>query len=162
MRYKICLLLLTSIILYPAVFAGQNKPAKPAQPTDIADVIQRFASAESRNKIARNNYTFTQDVDVMTIGPANSISGRFHRISDIVYDDLGNRVEKITFFPASTLSGVNFTQTDIQDLAGVQPFALTLEDLPKYQVDYVGKERLDELDTYVFDVAPIKMVKGQR
>jgi hypothetical protein len=50
----------------------------------------------------------------------------------------------------------------MQDLAGVQPFALTAEDLPKYQVDYAGKEKIDELDTFVFNVKPKQIVKGER
>ena len=152
-------------MLCPMAFAQQPKsvaPARSSAPADIADVIRRFAAAESENKIARNNYTFTQDFDLLTIGEAGSITGRFKRVSDIVYDDLGNRVEKITFFPASTLVELQITPEDMRDLAGVQPFALTTEDLPKYQIDYVNKEKVDELNTYVFNVKPKQFVKGER
>ncbi len=152
-------------MLCPLAFAQQPKavaPAKSNAPTDIPDVIRRFAAAESENKIARNNYTFTQDFDLLTIGEAGSITGRFKRVSDIVYDDLGNRVEKITFFPASTLVELQITAEDMKDLAGVQPFALTTEDLPKYQIDYIGKEKIDELNTYAFNVKPKQFVKGER
>jgi hypothetical protein len=48
------------------------------------------------------------------------------------------------------------------DLEKVQPFVLTTDDLPKYDVKYVGREHLDELDTYVLDVGPKKIEKGQR
>jgi hypothetical protein len=123
-------------------------------------VIRQFTEAETKNKIARNNYTFTQDVDFLRIGEAGSIAGRYHRVSDIVFDDLGNRFEKITFFPPPTTE--NITQEDIQDFSGVQPFALTTEDLPKYQLDYVGKEKIDELNTYVFEVKPRQIRKGER
>jgi len=133
-----------------------------AQPLAIEEVIRRFAEAEAQNKAARNNYTFTQDFDVLTIGEAGSVTGRFHRISDIVFDDRGNRFEKITFFPPSTLTTLNISNEDMQDLASVQPFALATEDLVKYQVDYVAKEKVDELNTYVFDVKPKAMVKGER
>lgn len=50
----------------------------------------------------------------------------------------------------------------MQDLADVHPFALASEDLPKYQVDFAGKERIDELNTYAFDVKPKSIVKGVR
>jgi hypothetical protein len=152
-------------LLCPAAFAQASKPVaqpvKSAQPADIAEVIRRFAAAESENKIARNNYTFTQDFDALTLGEGGSITGRFKRVSDIVYDDLGNRIEKITLFPPSTLQ-LSITREDMQDLAGVQPFALTTEDLPKYHVNYTGKEKLDELTTYVFEVKPKQFVKGER
>lgn len=134
---------------------------QPASEPSIEEVIRRFAAAESENKIARNNYTFTQDIEFLTLGEANSITGRFKRTSDIVYDDMGNRIERITYFPLSTAK-VDITREDLQDFAGVQPFALALEDLPKYQVTYVGKERIDELNTYTFDVKPKKFVKGER
>jgi hypothetical protein len=113
------------------------------------------------NMIARNNYTFTQEIDLTTLGEGGSVTGKFRRNSDIVYDDLGNRFEKISFFPPSTLA-VTMTQEDMLDIAGVQPFALTTEDLPKYQVSYVGKEKIDELDTYIFEVRPKQIKKGER
>jgi hypothetical protein len=111
--------------------------------------------------IARNGYTFTQEIDLTTLGEGGSITGKFRRNSDIVYDDLGNRFEKISFFPPSTLA-VNMTQEDMRDIAGVQPFALTTEDLPKYQVTYTGREKIDELNTYIFEVHPRQLKKGER
>lgn len=162
MRSGIVYLALTLIVACSSVvFAFQTKSSQIAQP-GINDVIRRFAEAETQNRIARNNYTFTQDFDVRTIGEAGSVTGRFHRVSDIVFDDRSNRIEKITFFPPSTLTALQITNEDMQDLAGVQPFALASEDLPKYQIDFAGKEKVDELNTYVFDVKPKTMVKGER
>jgi hypothetical protein len=161
MRFRIVYSALTLIVAGSSVvFAFQTKSSQNVQP-GIDEVIRRFAEAETQNKIARNNYMFTQDIDLITFGEAGSATGRFHRVSEIVFDDRSNRIEKITFFPPST-AAVNMTQEDMQDLAGVQPFALTAEDLPKYQVDYVSKEKIDELNTYVFDVKPKAIAKGQR
>ncbi len=154
-RFSIMIAVLT--LLSTAVFAQSN-----ASEPSIDEVIRRFAAAESENKIARNNYTFTQDVDLMTLGEGGSITGRYKRVSDIVYDDLGNRIERITHFPPSTLTMISITQQDLQDLAGVQPFALTTEDLPKYDVKFMGKEKIDELQTYVFEVKPKQIKKGER
>jgi hypothetical protein len=163
MRSKIACLIITLIVAYSSAFSYQTRSPQNAQPPPIEEVIRRFAEAETQNSIARKNYAFTQDYDMMTIGEAGSITGRYHRVSDIVLDDHGNRLEKITFFPPSTLVALDPpTQEDIQDLSGVQPFALTTEDLPKYQIDYVGKEKLDELNTYVFAVKPKAIRKGER
>ena len=161
MQVKIAYLALMVIIGCSPVGAFQSKQSQKPAP-GIDEVIRRFAEAETQNKIARNNYTFTQDFDVKTIGEAGSITGRFHRVSDIVFDDRGVRFEKITFFPPSTLIELNLTTEDMQDLASVQPFALATEDLAKYQIDYVGKEKVDELNTYMFDVKPKSMTKGER
>ena len=161
MRIKVFCLSFIVVAVCSSGLAYQTKSSQNAAPPGIEEIIRRFTAAETQNKIARNNYTFTQDIDLVTIGEAGSITGRFHRTSDIVYDDLGNRFEKITFFPLPTAE-VNMTQEDMQDFAGTQPFALTAEDLPKYSVEYVGKEKIDELNTYVFDVKPKSINKTQR
>lgn len=161
MKSKIAYIALFLLIACSSAGALQTQSSQKTPP-GIDEVIRRFAEAETQNKIARNNYTFTQDFDLKTVGEAGSITGRFHRVSDIVFDDRSNRVERITFFPPSTLTELQVTNEDMQDLAGVQPFALTTEDLPKYQIDYFGKEKVDELNTYVFDVKPKRLVKGER
>ena len=84
--------------------------------------------------------------------------------SDILFTPDGKRYEKITSAPPSTLerAGMSLSQQDLDDVEHVQPFVLTTTDLPKYDVKYVGREQLDELTTYVFDVAPKKIEKNQR
>ncbi|MBI3650582.1 MAG: hypothetical protein HY231_05985 [Acidobacteria bacterium] len=162
MRIKLrdSLLLFTLLVSLSIIGQAQTSPTPPQ--LSIDDVIQRFAAAESQNKAARLNYTFTQNFDMMEIGEAGSIIGRFHRVSDIVLDNHGNRLEKITFFPPSTLKNLILTREDMQDLAEIQPFGLTTETLPKYQVTFLRKEKIDELTTYVFEVKPKQLVKGER
>src|SRR5215216_5463259 len=162
MRLRILSLFMMLAIICSAGSASEKTAAQPGEQPPVDEIIRRFAAAESENKVARNNYTFTQDFDILTLGEAGSITGRFHRVSDIVFDDRSNRIEKITYFPASTLTELSITNEDMQDLAGVQPFALTTEDIPKYQVTFLGKERVDELNTYTFDVEPRQMRKGER
>jgi hypothetical protein len=53
-----------------------------------------------------------------------------------------------------TISEIQITPEDIEDLGGVQAFALEASKINDYTFAYVGKEKLDELDTYVFDVTP--------
>ena len=162
MRLRILSLFMMLAIICSAGSASEKTAAQPGEQPPVDEIIRRFAAAESENKVARNNYTFTQDFDILTLGEAGSITGRFRRVSDIVYDDRGNRVEKITYFPAPTLTRLTITNEDMQDLAGVQPFALTTEDIPKYRIKFLGKERVDELNTYTFDVEPRQMRKGER
>ena len=46
------------------------------------------------------------------------------------------------------------TPSDLQDIQHGYPFVLTKEDLPEYDVKYVGRQKVDEIDCYVFDVSP--------
>jgi hypothetical protein len=46
------------------------------------------------------------------------------------------------------------TQEDLDDLGGIQPFALDPSKISQYDFKYVGKDKIDELNLYVFDVSP--------
>jgi len=147
--------------LFPASMFGQtnceegNSPLHPAKPPGITptQVIERFAAKEAVFKQARNNYSFTADVTVQTLD-GNTVDGELRKVWDITYDDKGKRVEHVTFAPPSSLQRVTLTRGDLDDLRDPQPFVLTIEDLPLYDVLYLGQQHLDEIATYVFDVAP--------
>jgi len=118
----------------------------------LDNIIARFTAQETEFRRALNNYFFKRDALVQVIGMGGQVSGEYRRVSDFTFDDRGNRYEKINFFPMPTFAGV--TQEDLEDLGGVNPFALEAAKISQYNLKYVGKERIDELDLYVFDVAP--------
>lgn len=128
----------------------------------IEEIIKRFAAQEAEFKIERDNFTYTQTFVFQTLDESNHVDGEFKQVSDIVFDDRGKRIEKVTFAPVSTLTRLDLTQEDYNDLEQVYPFVLTTEELPKYDIKYVDHVPLDELNTYVFDVAPKTLEKKQR
>jgi hypothetical protein len=123
-------------------------------PVDVDKIIRTLAQREAEFRSALNNYSFERDATVQTIGMGGQVSGEYRRVSRFVFDDSGRRFEKITFFPISTLTEISITPEDLEDLGGVQVFALETAKLHEYNFSYVGKERIDELDLYVFDVTP--------
>ncbi|MEW6729891.1 MAG: hypothetical protein AB1489_01015 [Acidobacteriota bacterium] len=139
--------------------AAQGQIRTAEQPPDVDNIIKKFAAKESEFQEARNFYTFRQEVRIQTIGFNNRPTGEFYRISDVLFDDSGKRYERIIRFPQSTLQGLVITQTDLRDLAEVQPFSLTSKELSKYNISYAGREKIDEIDTYVFDVKPKSIPK---
>lgn len=56
---------------------------------------------------------------------------------------------------------MEFTEEDREVLQNINPFALTKDELPLYNLKYEGKQKADELDCYVFSVSP-KSTKGRR
>jgi hypothetical protein len=138
---------------------AQSSPTS-APPMPVEEIIRKFASKESEFREVRNNYTYTQSYVIQDDGPEGR--GEFRQISDIVFTPEGKRYEKITSAPPSTLANLTLSQEDMNDLQGIQPFVLTLDELPKYDVTYVGHEKIDEITAYVFKVAPKKMEKNQR
>lgn len=121
---------------------------------DVAKIIRAFTSKETEFRRALSEYAFKRDALVQTIGMGGQVSGEYRRVSQFVFTDQNERFEKITYFPQPTLTELTVTQEDLEDLGGVQPFALEASKIDRYDFKYIGRERLDELDTYVFDVAP--------
>ncbi len=166
-RAFLALLSLLALCLARPVAADDRGegPLDTSQPQGIAvnDIIQKFAAKEKEFKLAREQYTYTQDVTIKASGDSGG-EGEFRQVTDVLFDDRGHRIEQVTFAPQSSLDQANIvmTQSDFDDIRNRLPFVLTTDDLSKYQIMYVGKQREDELGTYVFDVAPKDLVKGER
>lgn len=147
-----------ALALGGAAFGQQTQPASvragAAPPVSPEQIVRAFATKETQFRTALNEYSFKRDAVVQTIGMGGQITGEFKRVSRFVFDDKGNRFERILQAPVSTLTEISITPEDLEDLGGVQAFALEASQIDKYNLTYVGKERLDELDTYIFDVSP--------
>jgi len=132
----------------------------PSIPTD--QIVQKFSQHESEFRKERENYTYTQTFVMQTVDFDGYADGEYRLTSDILFTPDGKRYEKVTYAPQPTLTKLQLTKQDLDDLKNIQPFVLTTEELPKYNVTYVGRQAVDDLQTYVFDVAPKKMEKDQR
>ncbi|HLJ89638.1 MAG TPA: hypothetical protein VKZ53_22705 [Candidatus Angelobacter sp.] len=139
--------------------AGTLNPAKPQESVD--SILQKVAAKETLFQQARNNYTYTQDVSVQTLD-GTVVSGEFREVTDILFDGKGKRLEDVKFAPQSSLVEVSMTKEDVDDVRHRVPFVLTTEDMPQYNLLYVGTQRVDEIDAYVFDMAPKKFEKDKR
>lgn len=135
------------------VMGQTNSSGSGAPPAgEHEKIIQTFTAKELEFRRALNNYSFKRDALIQSIGMGGQVIGEYHRVSIFTFDDQGNRYEKITFFPMASMPQV--TQEDIDDLGGISPFALEPGKLDRYNIRYVGKEKIDELNLYIFDVQP--------
>jgi hypothetical protein len=156
----ICALLFPLALVAETNCESGNGPLNPAQPQSISvqELVQKFAGREGIFKDARNHYTYTQEVIVQTLD-GDTVDGEFRETTDILYDDQGKRIEKVTFAPQNTLTRIGITKEDYDDFRNRLPFVLTSQDLGQYNIQYAGQQRVDELETYVFDIAPKKVEK---
>lgn len=127
----------------------------------VADLILKFGAAETTAKQARLHYTYKQDVLLQTL-TGKDVTGEFHEVTSISYDDKGNRREQVMFAAQPSLRGIQLTQQDMDDIRIFMPLLLTSEDLPQYNLSYAGQQHVDDLDTYVFHVEPKKEENGKR
>ena len=124
----------------------------PANSVRYDRIIHSFTAKEAEFRRALNTYSFKRDALIQSIGMGGQVIGEYHRVSTFTFDDQGNRYEKISFFPMSSMPEV--TTEDIDDLGGINPFALEPSKIARYNIRYVGKEKIDELNLYIFDVTP--------
>jgi hypothetical protein len=156
---------LTSFFLLVAMAAGQEGPLDKSEPKGITpdEIIKRFAAKEKEFKIARDGYTYRQDVSVK-ITDSNDRTGEYNEVFDVVFDDSGKRLENVVFAPQSTLgnTSVSMDQSDFDDIRNRLPFVLTSDEVGEYNILYVGQQQQDQLHCYVFDIAPKEIVGKKR
>jgi hypothetical protein len=136
---------------------GQTTPEVPVQ-----EIIRRFAEKEKEFKLARAGYAYRQEVKVQELNASGRVLGEYLVNLDISFDEKGRRIEKVVYAPPNTLKGLSITPEDEHDMREIQPFVLTSDEIAKYDLKYMGKEKIDEIDCHVFEVGPKKIEKNQR
>ena len=153
-------LLACALAARPACAQEGALVSDPPKDTTPDAIIKRFAEKETEFAKARDQYTYRQDVTVETLD-GDTVDGQYHEVFDVIFDDKGHRIENVVFAPQSNLTKIYMSQEDMQDIRHRLPFVLTTDDLPEYNILYVGQQQEDELHCYVFDIAP-KKIEGKK
>jgi hypothetical protein len=158
------------------VAAGQNKNSFTPMALDAGfgkmdistpavapeEIIRQFAAKESEFQKALNHYTYRRVVRVQTLDDDNKVDGEYYEVDDVIFSLSGQRSEKVVFAPENTLQRISMSPSDFQDIQHGYPFVLTAEDIGQYNVKYVGRQKVDEVDCYVFEVSPKTIEKKKR
>jgi hypothetical protein len=139
---------------------GRMDISAPATPPE--QIIKEFAAKESEFQDALNHYTYRRYARVQTLDDDDKVDGEWYEVDDVVFDPDGRRTEKVVYAPGSTLQRVMMSPSDLQDISHGYPFVLTTEEIAQYDVKYVGRQKVDELDCYAFDVSPKIIEKKKR
>ncbi|HZR66073.1 MAG TPA: hypothetical protein VFA85_13040 [Terriglobales bacterium] len=159
----ILLLPLAVAVCFTVPALAQEGPLTTDPPKGVTtdQIIQKFAAKEKQFKEARDNYTFRQDVRVQTLD-GDTVTGEYREVFDVTYDNQGRHLENVVFAPQNTLQEILMTPEDLQDIRHTMPFVLTSDEIPDYDILYVGQQQEDELHCYVFDIAPKKIDPKRR
>ncbi len=165
LRALVCLFSLLTVAMAALPAVAQEGPLDSSPPKGITpeEMITRFAAREKLFKEAREHYTYRQDIKVQTMD-GKTPTGLYREVFDVLYDDKGHRIENVVFAPQSSLEqgGLSLDQGDIQDFRNRLPFVLTTDEIPEYNILYVGQQQEDTLHCYVFDIAPKAIVGKKR
>jgi hypothetical protein len=174
-RNKFLITAVSAIFLFPASVISAQSAADsagssagfgkidPAPPTGVTpeQIVAKISAKETEYKKALANYTWTQDIKLQTM-LEGKVDGEYHVIYNITFDSAKHRAERVVFAPQNTLERIIMTENDVDELEHKDAYPLTEDDIARYDLSYVGRQKVDELDTYVFDVKPKVMDMKRR
>ena len=139
-----------------------NEPEPPAPPSlPEEEIIRRFTQKEDEYLLSRTRYTYRRTIRIQEFGLDGKPAGEYVLVTEPGRDADGKMYEKVVERPKSTLVHFFLRSEDLEGLQRVPPFPLTTSQLPKYNLKYLGKEQVDEVDCYIFQVKP-KGVERQK
>ena len=163
------LMILLTMVPVPLLAQSKDQPDQGFGPIDTSapsmqpdEIVKKFAAKESEFRHALDNYTYQRDVRIQTINDDGKVDGEYRQVVQITFDTNGRKSEHVTFAPQNTLERITMSPADVSDIEQRLPFVLTTEDVGQYNLTYAGRQKVDEVDCYVFDVAPKVMEKGKR
>jgi hypothetical protein len=127
-------------------------PAPPSLPPE--EIIKRFSQKEDEFLAARLRHTSRKSIRIQEFGPDGKLSGEFFRVTETAPGSDGRPAVKVIEKPQSTLQHAFLAPEDLEALDHVPAYPLTTSQLPKYNLKYIGKEQVDEIDCYIFQVKP--------
>jgi len=131
-------------------FANGNAAAALA-PAEIDRIIGIMLQKETQNAAAKATYAFVRDESLRTIGMDGKFTGAFSRRSNFNFDARGVRSEKILFFPMTT---IDLPPEPVNAVLSIDDFSINTTNIDRYYIQFAGRERIDELGTFVFNVTP--------
>jgi hypothetical protein len=164
MIFRLARLLLIPIIFCTGAAFGQDRgegELDPAPPKVLTadQIVQRFTAKEKEVQAVRREYTFRQSIKIHTLDNDGKSVSEYQVVADLRFDPKGGWTKTVVFAPQASLKP---SAEDLLDLESRQSFTIGTDELPLYNLTYAGQQRLDELQCFVFDVAPKQMEKGQR
>jgi hypothetical protein len=126
--------------------------APPSLPED--QIIQRFAQKEDEFVRARAHYTYKKTIRIEEFGPDGQPTGQYVVVTQPARNPDGTSYDKIVERPESTLTRMHLLSEDLDVIQRMPAYPLTSAQLPKYNLKYIGKEKVDEVDCYLFQVKP--------
>jgi hypothetical protein len=139
-----------------------NEPEPEAPPSlPEAEIVKRFSQKEDEYLLSRTRYTYRKTIRIQEFGPDGQPTGEFVLVTQPVRDVEGKLFVKVVERPQSTMKHLYLRSEDLEGLQRIPAFPLTASQLAKYDLKYLGKEQVDEIDCYIFQAKP-KMVERSK
>ena len=128
-------------------------------PIPEAEIIRRFSSNEIIMKQQYDCYTFQEAIRVEEL---TDPGGKFSVAGEVYSRPNGERYLRVTKPPESNLKISHFELEDVEAIATIPLFVLTPDQIANYDFKYAGQDKLDQINTYVFQVKPKELSRKRR
>ncbi|HYL98197.1 MAG TPA: hypothetical protein VEZ90_04525 [Blastocatellia bacterium] len=134
------------LVCTPAwILAGQNP--------DPSQVLVKAIENGQRVIDVLKNYECVRETKVEPIKPDLVIAGTYKRVSKLRRPS-SEQIETVTELKSDLGDDYRVSGQFLERLARLYYFLIGSHTADTYEFNYVGRERIDELNTYVFDIKP--------
>jgi len=155
---SLALLLLFCLLRAQGLCASAAAPASSVavagQKQSPSEILAAAAENGKQLLAALRGYSYFAELTIQTVSQADTVTGKYYRFSQVSFDREGNRQEKVLENTSTLPKDVYIGTNTADNLVRVYQFIITPEVLSQYEFSYVGREKIDDLNTYAFDVKP--------
>jgi hypothetical protein len=137
-----------------------SDPAATPPPMPPAEIIKAFAEKEDQFIQARVRYGYKKTVKLTEFGPDGQPSGEYQMVMQTTIDDDGKVYERTVSKTQSSLQFIELQPGQLASAMRIPAYPLTTKQLAKYELRYVGDEKVDEIDCYIFEAKPKFLERG--
>jgi hypothetical protein len=137
--------------------SAEPHPGPP--PVPVEEIIRRFAANEVVMQKQYDAYNYSQ---LIRMEELTDPGGKFTVTGEVYTRPDGQRYLRITKEPESTLKIVAFSLEDVKTIVTLPLFVLTPNEISNYNFTYAGQDKLDQINTYVFQVKPKQLSRTHR
>jgi hypothetical protein len=145
----------------PPKFEVKRIPSVPhpgPPPIPEQEIIRRFAANEDAAKKVFDTYDFSQTIRIEEL---SNPGGKFMVTGEEYTRPDGQRMWRVVKPAESTLKLTKYSFEDVRTMMTLPTFFLTSDQIANYDFLYAGQQKLDELNTYVFQVKPKQLSRSQ-
>jgi hypothetical protein len=145
----------------PPKYEIKKMPSTPhpePPPMPAPKIIQAFVQNEDAARKVYETYDFEQTIRLEELnGPGGkmSVTGLQYTRPD------GQRVWRVTKPMQSDLKLTTYTLDDLRTVLTLPIFFLTSDQIGSYDLLYAGKQKVDEIDAYIFQVKPKRLDRSR-
>jgi len=137
----------------PTVVISPNPKPEPP-PVPVEEIIRRFTQNEDAMFAAHGTFGYHRTIRVQELDINGKTTVELLISTDIARAPDGRFYEKGEKHPDSTLKVLDLDYDHMDTLEKIPPLPFTTPEIAKYDFVYAGTQKLDELNTYIFQVHP--------